>query len=124
MGNKNENIHLFILEKMRKGSLLESETKSIFPNTIEQLTETSPNDTSPKSNITLNFQEPISILKERKKEEEILLNKKNELSRNIEILRLRIAEKIETRKRRIERYQTEIYDLKKECPNLQIVITN
>jgi hypothetical protein len=122
MGNKNENIHLFILEKLREGNLTEPATKNIFSQTVEYSTNPIQIDESGAAITIPNGQDPVEFLQELNKKAKNLLNEKAELTRTKEMLRQRIAQQIETKKRRIENYKTEIALLKQKCQVLQAAL--
>ena len=117
MGNKNENIQLFILEEMRRRNSTQS-TMQVLQEPEPQLTAT----TIIEEKTMHANQSPIDFMAELDKERKALQNEKDQLIANKQILKFKIAEQIETRKRRIEQYKAEITELKQNCQTLQNAI--
>jgi hypothetical protein len=113
---ENENIYLFLIENMRKGSF--TETRNAFPKSAELSRETTWKPTPPQTSKNQTYQEMLSTFKRISADEKVLLNEKEALSRNKETLRLRIFDQIGFRKRRIENYKTEITELRQQCASL------
>jgi predicted transcriptional regulator len=113
MGNKNDNIQLFILEQMRKRNTPSQKLKDVTPKMPEQPRIIFGDQTT---------QAPINVLKEINKEEKALQNEREELIRTRQTMQLRLAEQIEFRKHRIEQHKAEITYLKQKCAVLQNVL--
>jgi hypothetical protein len=124
MSSRNENIYLFLLEEMRTSGGSGRQVKEIL-RTPEILQKQAPRPTiAAKCPIAQESteQDSLAILKKINKEEKDLINEKNELMHNSQILQQKIAEQIEIRKHRIENSKAEITGLEQKCQYLQAVI--